>query len=31
MGHDQSQQAHEAVYGDQPQHKSSWTHELIGG
>ncbi|CAF0902656.1 unnamed protein product [Adineta steineri] len=31
MGHDQSEQAHEAIYGDQPPHESSWTHELIGG
>jgi hypothetical protein len=31
FSHDESKQAHEAIYGDQPQHKSSWTHEMIGG
>jgi hypothetical protein len=31
FSHDDSKQAHEDIYGDQPRHKSSWTHELIGG
>jgi hypothetical protein len=26
-----SQQAHQDIYGDQPRHKSSWTHELVAG
>ncbi len=31
FSHDESKQAHEAVYGGNAQHHSSWTHELIGG
>ncbi|CAF3966922.1 unnamed protein product, partial [Rotaria sp. Silwood1] len=23
--------AHEAIYGQQPRHHSSWTHELLAG
>lgn len=26
-----SEQAHADIYGDQPRHHSSWTHELIAG
>lgn len=26
-----SQQAHAAIYGSEPRHESSWTHELISG
>jgi len=31
FSHDDSQKAHQDIYGEQPRHKSSWTHELIGG
>ncbi len=31
FSHEDSKQAHEAIYGSNPQHQSSWTHELIGG
>ncbi len=26
-----SKQAHEDIFGEEPRHHSSWTHELIGG
>ncbi len=26
-----SQQAHQDVFGDQPSHHSSWTHEVVAG
>ncbi len=28
---DDSQQAHEAIFGGEPRHHSEWTHELIAG
>ncbi|CAF1427124.1 unnamed protein product [Adineta ricciae] len=31
FNHDESRQAHQDIYGDQPRHHSSWTHELISG
>jgi hypothetical protein len=31
FSHEDSRKAHEDVYGEQSSHKSSWTHELIGG
>jgi hypothetical protein len=29
--HSESKQAHEDVYGQEPKHHSSWSHELISG
>ncbi len=26
-----SKKAHEDIYGDEPRHHSTWTHELISG
>jgi hypothetical protein len=31
FNHDASKQAHEAIYGQEAQHQSSWTHELVSG
>jgi hypothetical protein len=31
FNHKDSQQAHEAIYGQETRHHSSWTHELIAG
>ncbi|CAF1326428.1 unnamed protein product [Rotaria sp. Silwood1] len=28
---DDGAKAHEAIYGQQPRHHSSWTHELLAG
>ena len=31
FNHRDSKQAHEDIYGEEPRHQSSWTHELIAG
>ncbi len=31
FNHSASRQAHEDIYGQEPRHQSSWTHEIISG